>query len=138
MTKNLPKKSENKVVASYSNPANAGLLKELSDKGIHINIKISNDLEITKLNKKYFDRDFPTDVLSFNLNANNPSNSDILGEIIVNYDQAVRQSHEYSNDVEHEISELVAHGVLHILGVHHPEDDDTSVHGVPINKEPIK
>ena len=46
-----------------------------------------------------------------------------LGDVIVNKDQAQRQCTEYGNDLEHEISELVAHGVLHLLGVHHEDDD---------------
>lgn len=119
-----------KTVKDIHNKESAKVdLKKLADSGLFINVKISNDLEITALNKEYFDRDYPTDVLSFNLNQNNPSNTEILGEIIVNYDQAARQAFEYGNDVEHEIADLVAHGVLHLLGVHHPDDDEHSVHG---------
>ncbi len=124
--------SKNKV--SFSNPANSGVLKNLARVGFYINIKISKDTEIQKLNKKYFGRDYPTDVLSFNLNKNNPSNTSIQGEIIVNYDQAERQASQYGNTVEMEIADLVAHGVLHLLDVHHPDDDNNSIHGVP-NKE---
>jgi len=124
--------SKNKV--SFSNPANSGVLKNLTRDGLYINVKISNDSEIQKLNKKYFGRDYPTDVLSFNLNKNNPSNTSIQGEIIVSYDQAERQASQYGNTVEMEIADLVAHGVLHLLDVHHPDDDDTGVHGVS-NKE---
>lgn len=95
-----------------------------------ITVVLSNDKEITHLNKKYFNRAYPTDVLSFNINEPTPEGDVHLGDIIVNKDQAQRQSKEYGNDLEHELAELVEHGMLHLLGVHHPDDDEKSVHGV--------
>ena len=47
----------------------------------------------------------------------------LLGDIVVNRDQAQRQSSKYGNTLEEEISELVAHGMLHLLGVHHDGDE---------------
>lgn len=96
-----------------------------------IYIRISDDNEIQALNKEYFNRDYPTDVLSFNMDDTSDSEEHHLGEIIVNIDQAARQAAEYNNDLEHEIAELVEHGVLHLLGIHHHDDDEESVHGVP-------
>jgi probable rRNA maturation factor len=46
-----------------------------------------------------------------------------LGDIVVNIDQAERQAVEYENSVEEELAELVEHGVLHLLGVHHEGDE---------------
>ncbi|MCA9307925.1 MAG: rRNA maturation RNase YbeY [Patescibacteria group bacterium] len=109
----------------------------LNDKtNILINVTLCTDTEITKQNKKYFSRDYPTDVLSFTFEDNREDNSLYLGDVLVNKDQAGRQAEEYGNSVEEEISELVAHGILHLLGVHHPDDDDHSVHGIA--KEPTK
>ncbi len=95
-----------------------------------VNITISDDAEIAKLNKEYFDRDFPTDVLSFNIDQVLEDGNFYLGDIMINKDQAGRQASEYGNTLEQEISELVAHGMLHLLGVHHEGDDEHSVHGV--------
>lgn len=100
-----------------------------------IYVRISDDAEIQSLNKEYFDRDYPTDVLSFNMNEETESGEFHLGEIIVNKDQAARQATDYGNTVEHEIAELVEHGVLHLLGIHHHDDDEESVHGVPTNSK---
>lgn len=102
------------------------------NKKLHINVEISNDSEIKKLNKEYLNRDYPTDVLSFEIKEELEGNTLYLGDVIVNKDQAKRQASEYNNDVEHEIAELVAHGVLHLLGVHHEDDDEESVHGVKV------
>lgn len=105
--------------------------ESIDEKPINITIKISNDSEIQKLNKKYLNRDFPTDVLSFSANEKR-EDSYSLGDIIVNYDQAERQAKEYGNSVKEEIAQLVEHGVLHLLGIHHKDDDEKSVHGVPV------
>ena len=103
------------------------------DKEVLVNIKISNDAEITKLNKKHLDRDFTTDVLSFNMDEDLESGEHYLGDVIVNLDQAKRQAGEYGNDVEQEVAQLVEHGVLHLLGVHHDDDDEETVHGIKVD-----
>jgi probable rRNA maturation factor len=97
-------------------------LKLKKDQDIYINVRISNDKEIKKLNKKYLKRDYVTDVLSFEMKEKQEDGSLYLGEIIVNKDEAKRQAPKYDNDFEHEIAELVAHGVLHLLDVHHKGD----------------
>lgn len=95
----------------------------------YISVTLVGDKEIKELNKKHLDSDYPTDVLSFPVNEV-VDDMEYLGDIVVNKDQAKRQMKDYNNDLEHEISELVAHGVLHLLGVHHPEDNERSTHGV--------
>ena len=74
------------------------------------------------MNKKYMGRDYPTDVLSFEIREKQEDGSFYLGDIVVNKDQAKRQAGKYGNGFEEEISELVGHCVLHLLGIHHPED----------------
>lgn len=92
-------------------------------KNSKINVHLVGDKEIQKLNKQHLKRDYPTDVLSFNIDENIPTGEYYIGDIIVNIDQAKRQSKEYGNsDFRKEIAELVEHGVLHLLGIHHKED----------------
>ena len=90
---------------------------------IEISITLTNDSEIKKLNKKYLKKDYPTDVLSFNIDQELEKGRYYLGDVIVNTDQAARQANEFGNTLEQEIAELVEHGVLHLLGVHHDGDD---------------
>jgi probable rRNA maturation factor len=92
-------------------------------KKTYISVTITGDEEIHKLNKEYLDRDYPTDVLSFNINEEQEDGTYYLGDVVVNREQAEKQASEYGNDVEHEIAELVEHGVLHLLGIHHDGDD---------------
>ncbi len=89
----------------------------------HISVSIVDDKKIQELNKKYRNKDYATDVLSFNIDEKMEDGTFYLGDVVVNKDQAEKQAKEYDNTVEEEISELIAHGVMHLLGVHHDGDD---------------
>jgi probable rRNA maturation factor len=104
-------------------------------KDLVIHVTITDDSTIQKLNKSHLNRDYTTDVLSFNYGEDISGSGGIFGEIIVNRDQAQRQASEYGNDVEHEIAELVEHGILHLLGVHHPDDDEKTIHGIRVEEK---
>lgn len=93
-------------------------------KNSKINVHLVGDDEIRKLNKKYMKKDYPTDVLSFNIDETLPDGTYYLGDVIINIDQAKRQMKEYkNNDIRREIAQLAEHGVLHLLGIHHKEDE---------------
>lgn len=99
------------------------ILKDLKGKKIHISLYISDDAEVAKLNKKHRGKDYTTDVLSFEINEKLEDGTVYLGDVVVNLDQAKRQAPEFENTLEQEISELAAHGLLHLLGVHHEGAD---------------
>lgn len=84
-----------------------------------INVSFVTDKKIKALNKKYLGRDYATDVLSFNY-----SEGDYLGDIAVSTQKAREQALSYGNTYEQELADLVAHGVLHLLGIHHKGDDE--------------
>jgi len=90
---------------------------------VFINVTFVKDSEMLELNSKYKNKEYPTDVLSFNINETTEDGRFYLGDIVVNTDQAKRQAKDYDNDLKHEIAELVEHGVLHLLGVHHEHDE---------------
>jgi len=81
---------------------------------MYIGVSLVDNKKIKALNKKYLGRDCATDVLSFNY-----SEGDYLGDVVVSTERAREQAPEYGNTYEQEIADLVAHGVLHLLGVHH-------------------
>lgn len=89
----------------------------------YISVSLVDDKEIRELNKKHRDKDYATDVLSFNINEEMEDGRFYLGDIVVNKEQAERQAKDYDNSLEEEIADLVAHGMLHLLGVHHDGDD---------------
>jgi rRNA maturation RNase YbeY len=96
------------------------LLKKYSQ--VNFSVSLVRDAQMQELNAKYKDRDYITDVLSFETREELEDGVFQLGEVAVNVDQAKRQATEYGNDLEHEIAELVEHGALHLLGVHHDGD----------------
>lgn len=91
----------------------------LKKEKIYVSVTIVGDSEMKELNQKYMKKDYPTDVLSFEIGEIQNDGTFYLGDVVVNKEQAKRQAGEYKNSIEEEISELVEHGILHLFGVHH-------------------
>ncbi len=85
-----------------------------------IELILTTDEEIQKLNKQFRNKDKPTDVLSFPLEdaPNTP-----LGSIVISIDTAKKQAQKHSHSVEEEIKLLFIHGLLHLLGYDHEIDN---------------
>ncbi len=98
-------------------------LQKILKKKTFISVSIVDDKEMKELNKKYLKRNYTTDVLSFETKERQDSGEMYLGDVVVNKEQARRQAKDYGNTYEEEISDLVGHGVLHLLGVHHEEKE---------------
>ncbi len=88
-----------------------------------IGISYVDDAEIRRLNRVYRGKDAVTDVLSFASDFGN--HTGVLGDVVISFDQAVRQSEE--NDVTLELVDLIVHGILHILGYDHEKPEDAAV-----------
>ena len=102
-----------------------------------VDITLTNDADMRELNKTTRSVDKTTDVLSYPaLNEiseftrkNYPYDYDCnlkavgLGEIAINTDAAARQAEEYGTG-EREINYLFVHGMLHLLGYDHIEEND--------------
>jgi probable rRNA maturation factor len=108
----------------------ADVLKEKKVKGlVEISISITGDRMMRKLNKQYRNLDKTTNVLSFPLNdsdkttpfADPPDQVMRLGDIVVSYPAAVSEAAEDNMLVDDKVNELVVHGMLHLLGIHHEE-----------------
>ncbi|MBR3624534.1 MAG: rRNA maturation RNase YbeY [Selenomonadaceae bacterium] len=96
-----------------------------NEMGSEVSVTITNDAEIHKLNKQYRGIDRPTDVLSF---AFRESEDDLdkenLGEIIISLPRATAQAEEYGHSLKREVAFLTVHGMLHLLGYDHIEEED--------------
>jgi len=90
----------------------------LTDKDIEL-ILTTNE-EIKKLNKIHRNKDKETDVLSFPL-ENFPGMP--LGSIIISVDTAKKGANEFGHSIEDEIKLLFIHGLLHLLGFDHEIDN---------------
>jgi len=105
----------------------------LDKMGIHpdsdLGITLVDEDEITKLHIQWMNLPGPTDVLSFPMDELKPfSASDgpgIIGDIVICPQFAAKQAVNHS--VADEISLLTVHGVLHLLGFDHVEEEEHKV-----------
>ena len=85
-----------------------------------IELNICNNKQIKQYNKLYRKLDKETDVLSFPLtNINNEP----LGTIIISSDCIIQKSKELNHSMQDEFNLLFIHGLLHLLGYDHEEDN---------------
>jgi probable rRNA maturation factor len=96
-----------------------------------VSLRLTTDTEIQTLNSQYREQDKPTDVLAFaSLEANLPQSEEMLismplylGDIIVSVDTAQRQAQQQEHSLSTELAWLTAHGLLHLLGWDHPDEE---------------
>jgi len=81
----------------------------------YINICFVDNSLIKKFNSKFLKSRSSTDVLAFNLSEKKDKNN-ILADIIISAQAALKQSGEFKTTPDYELSLYVTHGVLHILG----------------------
>lgn len=81
-----------------------------------LEIVFLSDKAIKPLNKKYMGENSPTDVLSFNLDADEFGKKGFFGEIFISTDTALTNSKFYGTRLENEITLYVIHGILHLFG----------------------
>jgi len=76
------------------------------------------DAVIRDLNKKYLNKDRPTDVLAFRMQDGDfrDLNPQLLGDIVVSVETATRRSRNLKTSFEYELYLYLAHGLLHLLG----------------------
>ena len=86
-----------------------------------LSISLVADAEIRGLNARCLGRDRATNVLSFSLRDGDYGdvNPGVLGDVVVSTDAAARQAGRSGNTPEREVSYLVIHGILHLLGHDH-------------------
>ncbi len=89
---------------------------------LRFSFSLIDDNKMQELNRKHRGLDVPTDVLSFELGQTLPDGTKLVGDIVVDEEQAARQAGELKHSKEEEIAFLVAHGALHLMGIHHKEN----------------
>ena len=94
-----------------------------------ISLRLTTDADIHELNAQYRQVDRPTDVLAFaTLDDPLPGLAEMrsqmpvyLGDIVISVETAQRQATSHS--LKDELAILATHGLLHLLGWDHPDDD---------------
>ena len=75
--------------------------------------------EIKKLNRKFLKKNKATDILSFS-----PVEETSLGELVLCVEKIKPQAKEHGLSFKEEMSYLLLHGLLHLLGYHHEKGGD--------------
>jgi probable rRNA maturation factor len=89
-----------------------------------INIAIMGTREARALNKQFRGRDYATNVLSFPFEPIAGDAGGLLGDIVICPPVVAREAREQRKALRHHFAHLVIHGVLHLLGYDHENDDD--------------
>ncbi len=97
------------------------MMTELKRNSSELSIVLTDDKQIHNLNKLYRDIDRPTDVLAFAMSEGEFSelSASLLGDVIISVPTAARQARERGAALMEEVTMLLAHGVLHLLGWDH-------------------
>ena len=123
------------------------LKSEAKGSETHVSVVIADDETVLELNRKHRGLNEHTDVLSFSYVYEGEYHGDdgslvaqldefvlppgeedhSLGEVIVSYPKTVRQAIEAGMPVEDELSHLLVHGILHLLGHDHEQPSDEEV-----------
>ena len=122
----------------------------LKEEGVKVPYQISllfvDNEEIRTINKENRSIDRETDVLSFPMldyekdkvykdmyldydfdETFMDGDELVLGDIVLSLEKALEQSKEYNHSFEREVSYLVVHSVLHLLGYDHMEEEEKKI-----------
>jgi probable rRNA maturation factor len=84
-----------------------------------LSLALIGNAEMRKLNAKYRGKDYPTDVLSFPMEETAPTATRLLGDVIISVDKAREQAKERGRAQDQEMTTLLIHGIVHLLGYDH-------------------
>ena len=117
---------EDRIVEVLEEAARVHEVDELTE----VSLMFPDDETIHEMNLEYRGIDRPTDVLSFALEEGEEEEiyggpeENLLADIIISVETAVRQAEEYGHSVKREMAFLALHGMLHLLGYDHMEEEE--------------
>lgn len=88
-------------------------------KNAEVSIILTDDVEIHEINKTYRNMDKPTNVLSFEL-----GDDVLLGDIYISYDTVKKEAREQGISFHDHVAHMVVHGMFHLLGYDHLNDQE--------------
>ena len=107
-----------------------------------VNLTLTDNEEIHRINLEYRQIDRPTDVLSFPMLSYekagdfsfleeeseddfNPDTGEVmLGDIIISVDKVLEQAQSYGHSPKREFAFLIVHSMLHLFGYDHESEDE--------------
>jgi probable rRNA maturation factor len=97
------------------------ILASLRISGYELSVLLLDNKGIRAVNKKYLNRNRPTNVISFSLTEGEFGNINpqVLGDVVISVEKALEQAEINVTTLGEEISFLLIHGILHLLGYDH-------------------
>jgi probable rRNA maturation factor len=98
--------------------------------GHEVSILLTDDRRMRQLNRAYRGKDRPTNVLSFAaLDGARPKPGApwLLGDIVLASGVIAREAKQQAKRVDHHLSHMAVHGMLHLLGYDHEDDSDAEI-----------
>tara|TARA_B100000886_G_scaffold324324_1_gene268888 strand:- start:2207 stop:2650 length:444 start_codon:yes stop_codon:yes gene_type:complete len=96
------------------------VLESMNVEDAELTFIFASDKLLSRLKKKFFNKDHLTDIIAFRLN--NYNEKFIEGEVYISLQRVKENSSQFNQPYQKEISRLVIHGCLHLMGY----DDKTS------------
>jgi probable rRNA maturation factor len=100
-------------------------LRRLRHARAGVSVLLADDATLRRLNRRYRGVDRATDILSFGMREHRrpgdplPPRSDLLGDLVVSLSTVRRQAAAAGRSFGTELREILAHGLLHLLGYDH-------------------
>jgi rRNA maturation RNase YbeY len=93
-----------------------------------LSILFTDDKEISSLNKRYLEKNGPTNVLAFPISGGPPPEPEtgMLGDVVISVDRAISESKTEGEPLEETIFRLLIHGILHLLHYDHEQSHEDS------------
>lgn len=134
-------KDSSAVVVDIQNPLNfqdipevsilqaaiALVCKHFNDNAGEVTLRFVDENESQTLNATYREKDKPTNVLSFPSELPEFVPSDFLGDLVLCHAVIGEEAKQQNKSLEHHYIHLCIHGVLHLLGFDHIEDEEAEI-----------
>ena len=98
---------------------------KFSNKKVILNLLLSNNKKIQKLNKNFRKKNKPTDILSFPFNKEiKISKKTFIGDIIISYNYINKPRYQNLKSFKKKLIKIFIHGFLHLIGFDHTKEKD--------------
>jgi len=94
---------------------------------LKVNLRLISSKEMMKLNEEFREKRIDTNVLSFPADGEIQKISGELGDIAISIPYVQSESKNLNRDLDDHMMHLLAHGILHLLGFDHKEDQDANI-----------
>jgi probable rRNA maturation factor len=105
------------------------IMNYLDCKDKEISLSFVDNNEIRKINKRYLNRDYSTNVITFSLTEGEFGNINpkVLGDIVISVETALKDAGEAGIELNDELEYLMIHGMLHLLNYNHENTSEDEV-----------